>query len=188
MLKVFGAIFGASMAVTAGSYLVIPVMVVAVLFTIGDSIGRWWPFLVGLLVYTLVVALVIAVVPSVVLKTVVLAAAGVSPSLYIWTTYGQDWTSGFVALFVAATVIGTGLVAMSASGMRLHGMKMFGYAPEGKKQLHGYLSGAAGVGQLALVQNLWIAPTAVMFLTFPNVLALIAALLGAIATFYAAEM
>jgi hypothetical protein len=49
------------------------------------------------------------------------------------------------------------------------------------------LTSAGGVGQLAMVQNLWLAPTAVMFLTFPNVLALIAALLGAIATFFAAE-
>jgi hypothetical protein len=187
MLKALGAIFGAGMAVTAGSYLVIPVMVVAGLFTIGEGIGRWWPFLVGLLIYSLVLAMIIALIPSVSLKALVLGVAGLVPPIYIWTTMGRDWTGASIAVFVAATVIGAGLVSLSASGLKLHGLKQYGHPPAEKKKLHSALSTAGGAGQLALIQNLWIAPTAVMFLTFPNVLALIAALLGGIATFFAAE-
>jgi signal transduction histidine kinase len=129
MRKAFGALFGASMAVTAGSYLVIPVMVVAVLFTIGEGIGRWWPFLVGLVVYAIVLALVIAVIPNVTLKALLLAVGGLIPPLYIWSSMGRDWTGASIAAFVAATVIGSGLVSLSASGMKLHGLERYGYPP-----------------------------------------------------------
>ncbi|WP_422758985.1 hypothetical protein [Paenarthrobacter sp. C1] len=187
MLKALGAVFGAGMAVTAGSYLLVPMMVVAVLFTLGEGISRWWPFLLGLLIYSVVLAIVIAIIPSVSLKALLLALAGLAPPLYLWSTMGRDWTAASVAAFVAATVIGLGLLSLSASGLKLHGLKRYGPAPSEKKRLYSVLDTAGGVGHLALVQNLWLAPTAVMFLTYPNVLALIAALLGGIATFFAAE-
>lgn len=187
MLKALGAIFGAGMAVTAGSYLLIPLMVMAVLFTIGEGIGRWWPYLVALLAYALLLALIIAIVPSLILKSLLVVAGGFLPPLYIWTSMGRDWTAFAVAAFVAVTVTGAGLISLSASGLKLHGLSRYGPYPGEKKRLKSRLADAGQLGQLALVQNLWIAPTAVMFLTYPNVLALIAALLGAIATFFAAE-
>lgn len=175
MLKAIGTLFGASMAVTAGSYLIIPVIVVSILFTVGDSIGKWWPYLLGLLGYTMVTGFLIKVVPIVFLKALIVLAAGLVPPVYIWVTYGQDWTAGIVGSLMAAAVLGTGLMALSESGAKARGRQ------------GGSLDTAYFIGRIALIQTFWLAPAAVMFLSGPTAMSIIATLLGAIAMLFAAE-
>lgn len=187
MFRFIGVIFGAGVAVTAGSYLVLPIMVIAVLFTIGDSISRWWPILLTLLGYALLIALVVGIVRSVGTKVLLLTVMAAPPVAYVVASQEITYTSVVVGAFVAATLFGVGLVSLAGSGLKARGLTRFGHPPKELQRTHSFLNSAGATGMIALVQNLWLAPTAVVFLTHPNVVAIIAALLGAIATFYVAE-
>lgn len=191
MLKALGALFGASVAATAGSMLIVPFIILAVLMTASEVITNWLPYVVGLVVYAVVISAAIAVQRSGGMRLLLLLVLGLPPVVGTFLYIGPSYTAFFCAALVAATVLGAGMIAADPSepvpkpepeppGYPYYGVRR--PSPPQPKVTSGQRAGT-----IALCQNVWLAPTAVAFLTHPNWYALIAAVLGMIATFFVVE-
>lgn len=168
MFKFIGGLIAAGAAVSMGSMMMVPVLLLAVIMVVTSSISQFWPWLLALAVYGIVAGVAVGRVRNQYLQVFLIVIATAGPTIYILTLAPWGWTTAVGALFVGAVCFATS----------------------------GSLCGIKPVHVAALltgVQTMWIGPAALMFYNYTHldpsaaVFPLIAALLGGIGAFYVAD-
>lgn len=161
MFKFIGAIFMGSFAVSMGSILIWPIIVIACFTTLQSGLSRFWPWLVGVTVYAIIIAVIVKLIPEKSIQIVVVFVATFSLGFSLASGRTPNASTVFIAILAMLLCL-----AFSAAMTKSDKFQAFG--------------GLAGA------QLLWVAPLALLLYDAQdgnyNVFVLIATLLGAIGT------
>lgn len=161
MFKFIGAIFMGSFAVSMGSILLWPVVILACFTTLYSGLSRFWPWIVGVVAYAIIVAIVVKLIPAMGIQIAIVFVATFSIGFNL--TSGRTLNSSTVFIAILAMLL---CLAFSAAVTKSDKFQAF--------------------GELAGAQLLWVAPLALLLYDAQDdnysVYVLIATILGIIGT------
>jgi hypothetical protein len=183
----FGKVIFAGSVVRLGSALTIPVMILAVVWTVSSGLADYWGYLLAIFAYALVLNLLVKYAPTITAKGVVTGIGSLAPSVVYLAQSGFSFETVSLAAFLVAVFFGTSGTMFAEASRHMLGVPKYtdSYSPDHK--VSSRLLDVGDAAGLAFVQLLWLAPATLVGPLFPSVFPILATLLGAIATFFVAE-
>lgn len=183
MFKFLGGIVAVGSAASIGSLLFIPFMIFAAVGTAWEGLTSYWPWLVAGIGYGIIIWIATMLTPTFSLKAVTGTVLSLLPPIVIVVLNGLNWTSFVVAAL--STSVFFGVAAQGAARYSIVYPRAI--SAQFSRQTRMSIRDFGSAGAISAAQATWLAPTAVMFLTFPSVFPIFASLAGAIMTFFVVE-
>lgn len=180
-MKLLGTLFGAGVAVGAGSLLFFPFLIIIIVMVLSEGISTYWPWLVGALLYSVLIWIVLAIVPGFPARLFTGIALAAAPPIAALVTQGVTWASSSLAGLSLCVFAGTSALALArhstAKLTRLRG------SLDSKTRFE--IERIGYIGLFFSVQPIWLAPAYLMFSSEANLLLILVTLVGMLVAIFA---